>query len=134
MRTVFTLVLFIGLTAASGCTTTFDTAYNYHKQGNYQQAYNYYVQCANEGESSCINNIGVLYENRRMTTDEPLEIAIRYYTLAARYGSQHARTSLARLGQSIPPADLERQLSETEQRMLMESAGDLGKALGRLLR
>lgn len=72
----------------------------------HQAAYNTFLQCANQGDSSCINNIGFMYEKGYMDVGEDLDTAVRYYTLAARYGNPMAQNNLVVHGLPIPTIDL----------------------------
>jgi len=74
--------------------------------GHYQSAYNIFVQCSNQGDSNCINNIGYMYESGHMDVGKDMDTAIRYYSLAARYGNPAAQRNLAALGRPIPSVDL----------------------------
>jgi TPR repeat protein len=74
--------------------------------GHYQGAYNIFVQCSNQGDSNCINNIGYMYQSGHMDVGKDMDTAIRYYTLAARYGNPTAQRNLAMLGAPIPTVDL----------------------------
>jgi|GEM_PF-4059232 len=116
------------------CTTMYGTGLDYLNAGNNQAAFNYFNSCASQGDSDCYNAIGWMYENRRIQSSDSMKDALRYYTMAARYGNEVAKSNLVRLGYNIPPADLQRRASPEEQRMLMEAAGDLGKAIGGAIR
>lgn len=74
--------------------------------GNGRGAYNTFVACSRQGDSSCMNNIGFMYENGHMDTGPDVKSAIEWYTLAARYGQPVSQQNLMRLGAPIPPADL----------------------------
>ncbi|MDA3933565.1 MAG: hypothetical protein PF630_04440 [Gammaproteobacteria bacterium] len=97
--------------------------------GNYQLAYNTFLQCAQAGDPYCINNIGVMFERGHMQGGQNLNDAIEYYKLAARYGIPIAQQNLVRLGHPVPQADLQYQY---QQRLLQEqqAAAELSRSLG----
>ena len=62
---------------------------------------------AQRGDSTAVNNLGVVAENCRRDR----ATAVNYYTLSARMGNPTARMNLTRLGREVPAADLIRQSS-----------------------
>jgi hypothetical protein len=70
-------------------------------QKDFALASYHFAELAKEGNPAAMNNLGValLMVDRR---DE----AVYWFNLAARYGNVHARDTLARLGESVPSADL----------------------------
>lgn len=123
--------LLISAFLLNGCATfnPSQSGINALNAGNYQQAYNTFLQCAQAGDPFCINNIGAMYENGQMQGGRNVAEAIQYYALAARYGIPVAQQNLSRLGQPIPPADLQYQY---QQQLLIEqqAAAELGRSLG----
>lgn len=59
---------------------------------------------AQRGDSNSVYNLGYIAEACRRDRAS----AVSYYTLAARMGNDLARVSLARLGETVPDADLVR--------------------------
>jgi len=99
--------LFIGFTLLLiGCTSLSQKGLDSMNAGQYQAAYNTFAQCANQGDSYCINNIGFMYERGFMDVGADLDTAVHYYTLAARYGNTVAQNNLSLHGEPIPPVDL----------------------------
>lgn len=122
----------------SGCATLSlsQEGMNYQNVGNYSAALAVYRQGASQGDPYCINNIGVMYENGQIDDLPQVEMAVRQYQLAARYGLPNAQQNLVRLGREVPPADLQ-SVYETEQAKQQQIAaqnaqlaGQLGTVLG----
>ena len=114
----------------TSCTTMYGTGLDHLNAGDNESALRDFNSCASQGDADCYNAIGQMYESGRIQSVAPMEDALRYYTMAARYGNEAAQSNLVRLGYDIPPADLQRRASPEEQRLLMEAAGNLGKAIG----
>lgn len=81
---------------------------NYLQRGNnayhnkeIRQAFDNYLVCAKQGNSACINNIGVINRDLGRT-----ELAIEWLTLSARLGNEGAALNLKQMGADVPLADL----------------------------
>lgn len=72
------------------------------ERGDCNGAANELTKGISASDVSAISNMGWLYEYCYKNRDQ----AIGYYKLAARKGSDYARTQLVRLGQPIPSPDL----------------------------
>ncbi|MBB6600649.1 hypothetical protein [Luteimonas sp. MC1825] len=92
-------------------------------------AYYIFLDCANAGNAACWNNLGVMYEQARIGGVQNLEAAITHYTMAARYGLPVAQQNLARLGASMPYADLAA-IQMQQQAQVNQAAGQFGAVLG----
>lgn len=96
----------------TGCVSLSQQGMDSLNAGQYQAAYNAFNQCALQGDSYCINNIGFMYEKGHMDDGEDLDKAIEYYTWAARYGNQIARNNLVVHGEEVPAVDLVAQVRQ----------------------
>lgn len=126
-RKTVLIIAFAFLTMTSGCATQLGNGVTAYNQGQYQTALNSFNACANEGDSDCMNWIGVMYQRGQVTSDDPARDAIYWYTLSARYGNQYAKQNLARLGAPIPSPDL---APAPPSPAAMEAYGELGRAIG----
>lgn len=68
--------------------------------------------------------LGIGYEERKFYATNPMQEAIRWYTLSARYGFGWAQNRLTQLGQPVPQADL------APQPVDMSGLQGVGEALG----
>lgn len=91
------------------CTTAYNTGLEQLNTGQYQAAYNTFSVCANQGNSNCMNSIGVMYARGNMAGGANYTAAVEWYTLAARYGNATAQHNLIASGAPVPPADLQQQ-------------------------
>lgn len=91
------------------CTTPSQTGIDYLDAGNKQAAYDTWLACAQQGDSYCMNNVGMMYQNGHMAAGRDTVKAINWLTLAARYGNPTAQQNLITLGAPVPAADLQQQ-------------------------
>jgi TPR repeat protein len=97
------VVLVLASLLASGCASYDHSLFSSRaERGDCNGASNELTKGISAGDVSAISNMGWLYEVCYKNRDQ----AIGYYKLAARKGSDYARTQLVRLGQPIPPPDL----------------------------
>jgi TPR repeat protein len=110
MSTWIRTALVIAAAIVAGCATSYhEKGFNLHQNGQYQLAYNEYNAGAQQGDSNAMNNMGLLIEEGKVVIvdgSEPLDAAVSWYNLSARYGNPTAQQNLRRLGQPIPAADL----------------------------
>ncbi len=129
MRAV-ALVILLPL-VLGGCATTYSNGVRAYDRGDTMGAYQYFLACAQRGESGCMNNIGVLYANGKIADSQSRTKAIYWYSLAARYGNRSAQMNLSNMGQPVPPADLApRPMSDAE----FDAYGKIGEGLGDAIR
>lgn len=117
----------------AGCASALDRGIDASRRGDNQTALVTFMQCANEGNSACMHNVGWMYENGRIRDPKPRDKAIDWYTLAARHGQPQSRVALARMGATVPGADLVRQKTAAEIQAEIDAAAALGEGLGNLL-
>lgn len=89
-----------------GCTSMAQVGMDQMNSGQYQAAFNTFSQCAQAGDSDCINNIGYMYQQGFMEGGPNVDQAVRWYSLAARYGNITAQQNLVAMGAPVPPMDL----------------------------
>lgn len=96
------------------------------KAGRNAEAFQSFTRCAQQGNPWCYNNLGVMYERGLVSGRVEIEQAVRYYTLAARYGVPLAQQNLMRLGSSVPRNDLQQAYQEQQARKAaaMRAFGD----------
>ncbi len=112
---------------------TIDVGVSSYNSGRYDEAYDTFQQCAQEGEPACYYNMALMHENGTAPRGGRRHAAIEYYKLAARYGVPAAQSALIRLGEEVPDADLQGayELRRLEQQAAQNRAfSQLGCALG----
>ncbi len=77
-----------------------------YRAGNIDDAARHWQTCAQTGNAQCMSFMGGLYDGGYLPHADQRGQAIRWYTLAARYGHTGAQTRLIDLGAVVPPADL----------------------------
>lgn len=125
----WTILLLSFCTFLAGCAAPSQQGLNFMNAGNFQAAYNVFSQCAANGDPYCINNIGVMYHRGQMQGGVNVTEAVKYYTLAARYGIPIAQQNLRALGRPVPPADLQAGY-QYQQAQEQQAAAELGRSVG----
>lgn len=72
---------------------------------NPEEAYNWFILAAQNGEPIAMLNLGDLHKNG-VGVEQSTEKAIVWYNLAARQGNRAAQSRLVALGESVPPVDV----------------------------
>ena len=99
----------VALLSLVGCASPSQKSIDLVNSGDINSAQIHAQECANAGDSYCMNNLAVIVESHNGVIVGPEtreEIYLSWYTLAARYGNPTAQQNLRRLGQPIPAADL----------------------------
>lgn len=132
MKTAHLFTLIAALLSGCASIQPSQLGMNLMNGGNNQAAYNVFMQCANQGDPYCINNIGVMYEQGRIGGYQQVENAVAQYALAARYGLPAAQQNLVRLGREVPPADLQvsHQAQMLQQQQIAARNEQLAEQLG----
>lgn len=86
-----------------GCATTYNDGTRAAQNGNWPLAEQLLRKAIQEGDDvpSAWTNLGYVY----MSTNR-MDLAIRAYTMAARYGDTQAQSNLVRLNKPVPSPDL----------------------------
>lgn len=87
----------------AGCASTYNDGTRAGQAGNYALAEQLFIKAIQEGDNvpSSWNNLGVVYMNTNRT-----ELAVRSYTMGARYGNAVSQGNLVSLNRPVPPPDL----------------------------
>ena len=100
LKSLWVVILGVGLCS---CATTYDDGTRALQASNYAAAEQLLVKAIKEGDNvaAAWNNLGVVYAR----TARP-ELAVKSYTMAARYGDANARKNLTELNKPVPLPDL----------------------------
>ena len=115
----------------AGCASTYNDGTRAGQAGNYALAEQLFIKAIQEGDNvaSSWNNLGVVYMNTNRT-----ELAIRCYTMGARYGNAVSQTNLVSLNRPVPTPDLvnaQQGRTGTESVLQILNAGVQGYNQGR---
>ena len=104
--TVFSVIASCSSRGPSYNTKYPQNAWHYWNTGNYPVAFTKFSICAGNGDSNCMNNIGVMYGKGQVAGGVNLVRQKEWYTLSARHGNAYAIQNLSQMGEPIPSADL----------------------------
>jgi TPR repeat protein len=93
---------------AAGCATT-APGYEAFQRGDYATACSAFEKEANNDSAESIGNLALCYERGLGGFPKDTNKAVSLWTRAARMGDPTARSTLARQGLPVPPADLVQQ-------------------------
>lgn len=111
---VMRIFLLVALLLTGCANQNFNKGVASFNRNEFASAYNFFLLCVNETQDSgCMFNVGMsAYRSPNQDEAEWIkhqEEAVRWYTLAARYGNQNAISQLIQLGKPVPAADLVQQ-------------------------
>lgn len=132
MKIIFRILSIASLSMLAACASVYNDGTNALNAGDLAKAEQLLNQAIREGDSieKAYNNLGVLKWKLGQQ-----EIAIRYFTMAARYGNPLAQQTLTNLGKPVPPADLANsggeRMSGAEALLLLTNSAAQGYTQGR---